>query len=318
MRTREPTLVFATSDKGGTGRSVTSCNIAYRLSLRGDDVAYVDFDFGSPTAGALFEIGRAERGVTPGTGMHSYLLEDVGEAARLNIAHTSDRKQLRRVQSGAGKLVLYPGDLGGSEFTVCDDSMVKQGTALFSKLLNEFSVVIVDLSAGRSVALNLALRITAAAELRSRVHRWLVYHRWTRQHVLAAGGLVYGDNGLLDHGEEWGHNREALLASTRCVRTAVAATDRTRNTPDRTRDADRPEQNTWLDEQAIALQELAMANGLGAAMVLGQTPIEPMLQWREQVILDVDVNARIANEATADAYMRLARRLTDKSTWDIE
>ena len=47
-------LVFATSDKGGTGRSVTSCNIAYRLSLQGNDVVYLDFDFGSPTAGAIF------------------------------------------------------------------------------------------------------------------------------------------------------------------------------------------------------------------------------------------------------------------------
>lgn len=54
-------LVFSTSDKGGTGRSVTSCNIAYRLCMSGRNVAYVDFDFGSPTAGALFEIGTVER-----------------------------------------------------------------------------------------------------------------------------------------------------------------------------------------------------------------------------------------------------------------
>ncbi|WP_330249951.1 hypothetical protein OG874_27145 [Nocardia sp. NBC_00565] len=28
-------IVFVTSDKGGTGRSVTSCNIAYRVCIAG-------------------------------------------------------------------------------------------------------------------------------------------------------------------------------------------------------------------------------------------------------------------------------------------
>jgi septum formation inhibitor-activating ATPase MinD len=39
-------IVFATSDKGGTGRSVTSSNIVYRRALQGNDTCYVDFDFG--------------------------------------------------------------------------------------------------------------------------------------------------------------------------------------------------------------------------------------------------------------------------------
>ncbi|MFB7720527.1 MULTISPECIES: SCO2523 family variant P-loop protein [unclassified Nocardia] len=310
VRGMDPMLVFATSDKGGTGRSVTSCNIAYRLSLRGHDVAYVDFDFGSPTAGALFEIGKVERGNPGGGGVHSYLLDQIGEPERLNVARTTDRIALRKVPSGAGKLVLLPGDEGGAEFAGCDDAMVARGVALLSSLLSEFSVVIVDLSAGRSVALEIALRATASNGLRRRPHRWLVYHRWTRQHVLAAGGLVHGPHGLLEAGSEWGHDRDALLAATRCVRTAVAS--------DRTPSGDRAPQGTWLDTQAKSLTELALANGLGTAMLLGKTPIEPVLQWREQLIMDVDVNSKIANVATVDAYMSLARKLTDKSTWDIE
>ncbi|MFD1051900.1 hypothetical protein ACFQ1S_43240, partial [Kibdelosporangium lantanae] len=59
-------LVFATSDKGGTGRSVTSCNLVYRKSLQGSDVCYVDFDFGSPTAGAVFQIPAVETGTDAG------------------------------------------------------------------------------------------------------------------------------------------------------------------------------------------------------------------------------------------------------------
>ncbi|MEV6068187.1 SCO2523 family variant P-loop protein [Nocardia sp. NPDC052001] len=306
----DPILVFATSDKGGTGRSVTSCNIAYQLSLRGHDVAYVDFDFGSPTAGALFDIGHAQRGIAEGTGVHSYLLDQIGEPVRLNIARSTDRVDLRRVPAGSGKLMLFPGDEGGAEFAGCDEAMVGRGIALLSALLGEFGVVIVDLSAGRSVALEIALRVTAAEQLRDYSHRWLVFHRWTRQHVLAAGGLVHGPHGLLKTGSEWGHDRDALLGSTRCVRTAVAS--------EQPPAAERPEQVKWLNAQAKALAALAAANGLGTPMLLGKTPIEPMLQWREQLIMDVDVTTKLANPATVDAYMRLAQKLTDKTTWDIE
>ena len=46
-------LIFSASDKGGTGRSVTSANLAYHRAMAGDDVCYLDFDFGSPTAAAV-------------------------------------------------------------------------------------------------------------------------------------------------------------------------------------------------------------------------------------------------------------------------
>ena len=71
-------LVFATSDKGGTGRSVTSSNIIYRRALQGGDVCYLDFDFGSPTAGSIFQINTVSRGTEAG-GLHSYLRGKVGE-----------------------------------------------------------------------------------------------------------------------------------------------------------------------------------------------------------------------------------------------
>jgi MinD-like ATPase involved in chromosome partitioning or flagellar assembly len=67
-------IVIATSDKGGTGRSVTGSNVVYRRALQGGDVCYVDFDFGSPTAGAIFGISALSRGTTTGKGTHSYLL----------------------------------------------------------------------------------------------------------------------------------------------------------------------------------------------------------------------------------------------------
>ena len=104
-------LVFATSDKGGTGRSVTSSNVVYRRALQGGDVCYLDFDFGSPTAGAIFTINAVVNGV-PERGLHSYLLGKATEPARYDIWSASDRSSLRGRPPGAGRLVLYPGDSG--------------------------------------------------------------------------------------------------------------------------------------------------------------------------------------------------------------
>ncbi|MFI5779748.1 SCO2523 family variant P-loop protein [Nocardia sp. NPDC051570] len=301
-------LVFSTSDKGGTGRSVTSCNIAYRLCLSGRNVVYVDFDFGSPTAGALFEISSVERGVAGG-GVHSYLLGQSGTAARVDVGASTDRIELRRIGPRAGRLVLLPGDEGGAEFLIMDNTVVRRCAELLVALEQEFKVVVVDLSAGRSVALEIALQATALPQLRRRTARWLIFHRWTRQHILAASGLVHGPHGLLETGRACGHDPDELLGSIRYVRTALAAADSHRT-------AERPAQAAWLQEQDAALKRLASANHLGATAVLGATPIEPVLQWREQIVLDSDVNAKIANEETALAYAELARRLVDNATWE--
>ncbi len=55
--------------------------------------------------------------------------------------------------------------------------------------------MIVDLSAGRSYATDMVLAATALEEMREVPARWLVFHRWTRQHIIAASGLVFGKAG---------------------------------------------------------------------------------------------------------------------------
>ncbi|WP_245713977.1 SCO2523 family variant P-loop protein [Nocardia vaccinii] len=304
--------MFSTSDKGGTGRSVTSCNLAYRLCRSGHTVAYVDFDFGSPTAGALFEISAVERGAEH-SGVHSYLLGEHDAVTRVDVAAATDRPGLRRGPR-LSRLMLLPGDQGGAEFLSPDKVIVERCARLLLELEQEFKVVIVDLSAGRSAALEIALRATApptstgAASRTSRKVRWLVFHRWTRQHIIAASGLVHGKNGLLEMGEKYGHNPDELLDSVRYVRTAVSGKE-ARNSQQF------PAQSAWLDEQDKALRQLANEKRLGMTAVLGETPMEPILQWREQIILDADVNAHIANPDTGKAYAELARRLVDPATW---
>jgi hypothetical protein len=302
-------LIFAASDKGGTGRSVTSCNIMFRRALQGSDVCYLDFDFGSPTAGAIFEVAAATTG-TPFGGLHSYLQGRVAEPTRLNVWNTSDREAVRNRPSSAGQLVLFPGDQSGGEFAMTRD-IVRRCTELFVRLEEEFDVVLVDLSAGRSYAVDIVLEATSQPELADTVSRWIVYHRWTRQHVIAASGFVFGDRGILMAGKARGHDESRLRDSIRFVRTAVIDP----NAPELAQI--RPAQAAWLRESNRNLQELASHNQLGRSVVLGQTPMDPMLQWREQLISDTDVALRhIANVETVTAFDDLARRITDDVSWE--
>jgi hypothetical protein len=301
-------LVFATSDKGGTGRSVTSCNLVYRKSLQGNDVCYVDFDFGSPTAGAVFQIPAVETGTEHG-GLHSYLQGRASEPTRMDVWSVTDRQNLVDHSAIPGALVLYPGDRGGGEFSVNPD-VVRRCTEFFVRLDEEFDVSLIDLSAGRSHAIDMALAATAQESLRHTVTRWMVYHRWTKQHIVAAAGLVFGDRGILETGRECGHDEEQLRDAIRFVRTAVLELD----SPDLAHL--RGAQAAWLETCDLELQTEAAKKSLGRGTLLGQTPIEPVLQWREQLISTDDVTNGIANAETLAAFEGLAHKLTDDSAWE--
>lgn len=302
-------LVFAASDKGGTGRSVTSCNVLYRSALDGLDVCYLDFDFGSPTAGAILDIGSVAQG-TNGGGLHSYLDGALPQPQRLEVWSEADRGSLWHRPPGAGRLVLLPGDRGGGEFPVTRE-MVERCGRLFLHLEEEFDVTLVDLSAGRSYATQLALEATALPALRSVRSRWLVFHRWTRQHVIAASGLVYGERGILSAGATLGHDPDDLLDGLRFVRTAVVDP----NSPELA--GLQPAQAAWLHECHRDLQELAGTLRVGRTMLIGSVPLDPVLQWREQLISDNDVYPRrIANRETVEAFSSLAMRLLDDAAWE--
>jgi hypothetical protein len=302
-------LIFATSDKGGTGRSVTSSNVVYRRAIQGGDVCYLDFDFGSPTAGTIFNIPAALRGTFNG-GLHSYLQGKLNEPEQLNVWLESDRTSLRNPPPGAGRLVLLPGDASGGEFASSQD-IVQRCLILFLRLEEEFELCLIDLSAGRSYATEIVLAATAEPELRSATTRWLVFHRWTRQHIIAASALVYGDRGILDIGVDRGHDLRTLSNSVRFVRTAVVD-------PNSAELAGlRPAQVAWLREANQDLQELAGRCKLGRTALLGKVPLDPVLQWREQLISDNDIYARqIANRETVDAFETLAKRLVDDAAWE--
>jgi hypothetical protein len=303
-------LLIATSDKGGTGRSVTGSNVVYRRALQGGDVCYVDFDFGSPTAGAVFGISALSRGTTTGSGTHSYLLGRSPAEELWDVWQHSDRTSLRQRPPGTGRLALVPGDAGGGEFSFGDDA-VERCIDLFLRLHSEFEVVLVDLSAGRSYAAEIVIAATSAPEMAGVTTRWLVFHRWTRQHVVAAAGLVYGERGLLDIGESHGREREKFIEDIRFVRTALVDP----NAPDLA--GLRPPQLAWLREANRDLQRLAAELYVGRSTMLGAVPLDPVLQWREQLITDSDVWARhIANQATVESFEAIAKNMIDEQAWE--
>ncbi|MCM4084196.1 MULTISPECIES: SCO2523 family variant P-loop protein [Paractinoplanes] len=302
-------LIFAASDKGGTGRSVTSSNVIYRSALQGNDVCYLDFDFGSPTSGAIFDLGSVERGTKVG-GLHAYLRGITGAPQRVDIWEESDRRELRGRPAGAGRMVLMPGDIASGEFSHTAET-VERCCNLFLRLDEEFDLCLVDLSAGRSHALELVLAATAHPSMEAVRSRWLIYHRWTRQHVIAASGLVYGERGILTTGEELGHSARELKNALRFVHTAVV-------NPDSVELAGlQPEQVAWLRICDAYLKDLAGQLRVGRSLLLGSIPLDPVLQWREQLISDSDVLMRgIANESTRAAFETLAKRIVDDSAWE--
>lgn len=301
-------LVFATSDKGGTGRSVTSCNVAYQAALQGRDTCYVDFDFGSPTAGTVFSLDAVERGTSCG-GVHSYLQGDISEPERLDVWEKAERLSIRHRPDAAGELVLFPGDAGGGEFASTPD-IISRCIDLFGRLESEFELTVVDLSAGRSYATDIVLQVLASPAMDNVVSRWLVFHRWTRQHIVAADGLVNGEFGLINTGALLGHDEAALRASIRFVRTAFVDPDAAS-----LRGLDAP-QIAWLHECNNDLHRMAGDLKVGRTRMIGEIPLDPVLQWREQLLTNSDTRTRkVANLATVQAFATLAGDLFSDEAW---
>ena len=156
----------------------------------------------------------------------------------------------------------------------------------------------------------MVLAATAEPQFQSIVKRWLVFHRWTRQHITAAAALVFGERGILETGMAYGHTREQLLESIRFVRTVVV------NPSSEELRGLRPAQVAWLQDCNESLQKLASRYRVGRTMVLGSVPLDPVLQWQEQLVTDNDVvEHEVANQETVEAFAELAARLSDDEAW---
>jgi hypothetical protein len=76
-------------------------------------------------------------------------------------------------------------------------------------------------------------------------------------------------------------------------------------------------QSEWMRRCDRDLTELAAELDLGYARLLGKIPLEPVLQWREQLITDDDVLAsKVAGMATRQALEDLSAALVDDEAWE--
>jgi hypothetical protein len=211
---------------------------------------------------------------------------------------------------GAGRLVLFPGDKGGSELSI-DTDTVRRCARFLGRLLEEYELSVEDLSAGRSFAVRMVLEATADWGGSAQT-RWLVFHRWTRQHVVVAHGLIYEARGILQTAVDRGHDRSEILDGLRTVRTAVmdpATADMSGLSGT---------QISWLGERHHDLQILAGELGMGRTRTLGIVPLDPILHWHEQILTEKALHeSRIASVGTVQAFEDLAPALVDGLAWEI-
>ena len=296
-------LVFSISDKGGTGRTVTSCNIAYQAALQGQNVCYFDLDLGSPTASNTFGLDNSL--LDSSKSLHEFLNKDsVDEPQHIDVFAESEQFKEEGPPPDAGKLIFVPGKRTGKEF---DSSFKNTDRCLqyFKELQNnkKFDLCIVDVSAGRSPALELIMKVLGKDHETDKElnYVWLVFHRWTKQHLQAAHNLVYSPNGLHYLANKKQLPDTKFRNSIYYVRTAFVEEIK----------AQTPAQEVWITEKKQALQEIAGELGL-LNRQLGEIPWDPMLYWNEQLITANDIAQELTNQSTMDAFKELAKALIAK------
>lgn len=274
-------LFACISHKGGTGRTTTAANVAYRLALRNRSVCCIDLDLDSPTFGAVVGLRGLEQGAP--VGIHDFLhvagplAPRPPDAALDTLVDIWQNAELPRPGVGrTGRLRLLP---GGRERLGLPLVPVEQQGRILARIIGalreEYDHILLDVRSGASdtVAAILAADDTLAAV------RWLVFFRWTPQHIVGAADLC--------------ERLAGADAKPSLVRTAFS---------------DPAEMASWFREQNRALTVRAR-DCLGQWRILTDIPSEPMLQWKEGVVTDDDVHDGVADSSTVASYEQLAERM---------
>ena len=190
--------VFAvTSHKGGTGRSTTTANIAYRLACEGEAVCIVDLDLASPTMGAILELSGLEAGAE--RGMHDLLPRHSRGANRVidapippteavelcvSVADFCSSAAVRMdLQAQAGTFDLLPGKGEMNENLAEFDVMAPVLDSILDELVDRYDYIFLDVRSGTDSPLY------ALAQGRTAL-TWVVFYRWTPQHLAGFARMV--------------------------------------------------------------------------------------------------------------------------------
>lgn len=294
-------LYTCISHKGGTGRSVSTANIAYHLSKQGNKICLVDLDLASPTMGAVVGLDDIAAGADSGRGVHNVLTgtippevvseleRDVWASDGLAGLRTFNCAELRLLPGtrGAGDMLLHRGSSHGAEER-------RRLGRILDDLLGRYDIVFCDLRSGIGPVADTFLR-PPVAEL---VDAWILFHRWTHQHLAGAIDLARE----LDNASE---------ISTKFLAVRTAWIDPASAPPDK---------RVWIsklnDELAREYDKLRLATKQEIEP-LGTIPLETILQWRE-CILTEELERHAAAQDTVDAFGKIASRLATNQHQGID
>lgn len=279
-------LVYAAvSHKGGTGRSTAAANIAYQAANAGRNVCLVDFDLDSATIGAV--LGLAERTVGAKRGIQSLLSANGARQSLDGVLLDLRRERFvdPLVFTGAnpGAFHLLPGNAEQKEL-VSEAEMGPILAEALTWLATSFDLVLVDVRAGKSAALRAMLDAASGLEH----FAWLLFYRWTHQHLSAARDMI----ATLEHWSQAYEMRRTIVpvSTARIRRSQVVG-------------------KPWFEHQYNTLEvredrEIAQRLGRPAESI----PFDNVFQWKEQILCGP---RHQGDAATVDAFRDLASDLAE-------
>lgn len=281
------------SHKGGTGRTTAAANVAYQMATEAKSVCCVDLDLTSPTFGAVLGLSGYDHGAPIGT--HDFLAPLADGDPPLAAREASNCPPLvdvwdcnpslgKSLTTRPGDFKLLPGknDQEDKARVVGPKEQGKRLADMFDVLLANFQVVLADIRSGTSDVVEGMLH--AVNDHQCPLASWLVFFRWTPQHLIGAEDLCLR---LSDKG-----------APVQTVRTAFTARDELLDKP------------PWYQRQHDRLTE-QMEERLRGFSPIADIPFEDLLRWQECVLTDDLVVGKraAASSSTVDGYRRLARRI---------
>ncbi len=291
-------ILAALSHKGGTGRSVTSANVAYHLAKTGLDVCIVDLDLASPTLGAILGLDDIAAGVEkPGEPGSPRSIADLIHKPN-DVTYVVNA--LRDAWSGSnfddinpppdwGRFQLLPGSKQSGDATAGKLEVMMPD--LISALRDRFDIVYLDLRSGASELVEVFRAASKNTETHA-VDTWLVHFRWTKQHLIGLGDIIEMLAGISPE-------RQYL------IRTAFVDPE---TVQPQSRQAFVGGQHDMLDNQ---IRDLNIGEGRALDSLLETIPMEPLLQWRESIILNRNVETGLANAETYQAFSNLSDKIIE-------
>ena len=285
------TKVFACiSHKGGTGRTVTTVNVAYQLARQGNTVCVIDLDLASPTLGSAVGLERIAGGAD--TGVHDILVGDFRpESVNLlewdvwKSPHINDTFRL----GTSGDFRIIPGVRDGGDQSMEGEFAASRLGTMLAVLITRYDYIFCDLRSGISLVCEAFLDYPVASYLDG----WLLFFRWTNQHLVGVQDL----GATLRHAIGSGQHSGIPLY---LIRTAVIDPGQVDG-----------RLGTWVarrhDELQQKLRDLKISMG-HSVRELGTVSLDPVLQWSERILTERD-SAETGESRTIDDFRIIAEEI---------